>query len=157
MQVRPSGTAARLFYIIPVIVDSFGLQGEPRGADPMNLYYVKIAWGNFFWRVFLYVGLGSSLIFYFTASFMFQMKIKKQCAASGSDKKHDEKNYRSVGVGEANKRRRECHFSCGMAGFYLLWGVLDGGFDWRCIACFFLLSLISFCSRCICSARSRLM
>jgi hypothetical protein len=35
------------------------------------------------------------------------MKKKKQCAVCGPDKKHDGKNYRRVGVGEANKRQGE--------------------------------------------------
>jgi hypothetical protein len=55
------------------------------------------------------------------------IKRKKQCAACGLDKKHDGKNYRRVGVGEVNKRQRECQFFFGTAGFYLLWGVLACG------------------------------
>lgn len=72
-----AGRPARLFYIIPVIADSFGLQGGPRGADPMNWYYVKIALGNFFWRVFLFVGLGSSLVFLFYRFVLFSNEKEK--------------------------------------------------------------------------------
>jgi hypothetical protein len=46
-------------------------------------HYVNIAWGVIFWRGFLFVRLGSSLLFVFTAMELFYAKIKKQCAASG--------------------------------------------------------------------------
>jgi hypothetical protein len=79
--------------------------------------------GNFLWRVFLFVCPGSSLILLLNHKKSISIKRKKQCAACGLDKKHDEKNYRRVGVGEVNKRQRECQFFFGTAGFYLLWGV----------------------------------
>jgi hypothetical protein len=81
--------------------------------------------GNFFWRVFLFVGRGSSLFFSFKPlKFSYSVKRKNNVLHERWHKKHDGKNYRRVGVGEANKRQRECRFFCGTAGFYLLWGVL---------------------------------
>ena len=106
---------------------SFGFCGSAfLWGCPYNATLCNLAWGGFFGRVFLFVGLGSSLIFLFTASFYFQLKKKKQCAACGVDKKHDGKNYRRVGVGETNKRQREfCKngwvlFAVGSVGLWVL-------------------------------------
>jgi len=49
-------------------------------------------------------GWHGSLIFCFYRLKSISIKTKKQCAVCGSDKKHDGKNYRRVGVGEGQKR-----------------------------------------------------
>ncbi len=68
-----------------------------------------------------------SLIFCFYRLESFQLKIKKQCAVCGADKKHDGKNYRRVGERKGKKDRaslegREAGIFCpvGRVGLWVL-------------------------------------
>ena len=65
----------------------------------------KVAWGCFYWRVFLLSGLGRLFGFLLLPLKSAYRKAKRQCAACGRDKKHDGKNSRRAGVGKGKKDR----------------------------------------------------
>jgi len=55
----------------------------------------------------LFAGSARLFAFSFYRFILFSIEKKKQCAVCGWDKKHDGKNYRRAGGGEANKRQGE--------------------------------------------------
>ena len=74
-------------------------------------HYVNIAWGFIFWPCLFVRGSGWLFAFLFLPLKNQSIENKKaMCRMSASHKKHDGKNYRRVGVGEVNKRQRECRF-----------------------------------------------
>jgi hypothetical protein len=83
---RAAWAGVRLFNIITLMTDSFDSVVAFAGLFH-KVYYVNIAWGCFSWRVFLFRGLGGSLILGFYYNYQISIKSPKTMCRKWVDTK----------------------------------------------------------------------